>query len=92
MQDFQINQKYTAALKAMNYTVEQALRDFLILQLSGRIAFKSECEALERKYGMNFQAFERTLAQKVNAEDFAEEDDYMAWKFAEESRLFLQEQ
>jgi hypothetical protein len=93
MQDFQIDQKYTAALKAMNYTVEQALRDFLILQLSGRIAaFKSECEAFERKYGMNFQTFERKLARKVNAEDFAEEDDYMAWKFAQESRLFLQKQ
>ena len=93
MQDFQIDQKYTAALKAMNYTVEQALRDFLILQLSGRIAvFKSECEAFERKYGMNFQAFERAVAQKVNAEDFAQEDDYMAWKFAQESRLFLQNQ
>ena len=57
MQDVQIDQKYTVALKAMNYTVEQALRDFLILHLSGRIAaFKSECEAFERKYGMNFQA------------------------------------
>ena len=93
MQDFQIDQKYTSALKAMNYTVEQALRDFLILQLSGRIvAFKSECEAFERKYDMNFQTFERKLVQKINEEDFVEEDDYMAWKFAEDSRLFLQKQ
>lgn len=91
MQAFQIDQKYTSALKAMNYTVEQALRDFLILHLSERIStFKSECEAFEQKYGMNFQLFERKLAQKINEEDFSEEDDYMAWKFAEESRIFLQ--
>jgi len=74
MQISQIDQKYTSALKAINYTVEQALRDFLILHLSERIsAFKSECEAFERQ-----------------EEDFAEEDDYMAWKFAEESTKFLQ--
>lgn len=91
MQILQIDQKYTSALKAMNYTVEQALRDFLILHLSERSsAFKSECEAFERKYDMNFQLFEHKLSQKINEEDFAEEDDYMAWKFAEESTKFLQ--
>jgi len=91
MQIFQIDPKYTSALKAMNYTVEQALRDFLILHLSEKIsAFKSECEAFERKYNMNFQLFEHNLAEKINEEDFAEEDDYMAWKFAEESSKFLQ--
>lgn len=91
MRVFQIDAKYTSALKAMNYTVEQALQDFLIMRLSERIsAFKSECEAFERKYSMNFQLFERKLSQKINEEDFAEEDDYMVWKFAEESRIVLQ--
>lgn len=78
-------------------SVEEIFRDVeesdkrFILHLSERIsAFKSECEGFERKYSMNFQLFERKLSQKINEEDFAEEDDYTAWKFAEESRIFLQ--
>ena len=74
----------------MNYTVEQALRDFLILHLSERIsAFKSECETFEGKYSMNFQSFERKLSQKMNEEDFAEEGHIFLQKKLTEIPWFL---
>ena len=87
----EMDQKYLSALKILNYDVRHALEDFLILNISGKlIAFKDECDAFKKKYGLNFASFEKKLNKKINKENFQEEDDYMAWKFAEESRQFLQ--
>ena len=87
----QIDKKYLSALKIFNSNVENAVTDFLILNLSRKISeFQAECEALERKYETNFNTFEKRLNEKINEENFENEDDYMAWKFAEESKRFLQ--
>lgn len=82
---------YAEALEALNYTPEQALKDFLILTLSERITnFQMECEFYHAKYGMTFSQFSARNQKQINQESFREEDDFMAWKFAEESLDFLQ--
>jgi hypothetical protein len=85
-----IDEKYLAALKLMNYNVEDALADFIILNLSEKISeFNNECEIFERKYNIDFNSFEKKIIKKKNEENFEEEEDYMAWRFAVESRNFF---
>ena len=92
METLEIENKVLNGLKVMNHTAEEALKEFLLLNLSEKISeFKNECEFYESKYEMAFKAFEHYLKEKINDENFEEEDDYMAWKYAEESKLFLQE-
>lgn len=90
MQSLQIDEKYISALKTFNLNVEDALSEFIILNLSKRISeFRNECEMFEKKYEIDFQAFENRVKEKINEEVFEEEDDYLAWKFADESRSLL---
>lgn len=77
-------------LKALNYHDErEATIDFTILSASSKYAeFFEECHRFEEKYGMEYGEFERKIANKENEEDFGEEDDLMAWKFAKEGAEF----
>jgi len=91
MESLQIDKKYISALKIFNSNVEDALSEFIILNLSKKISeFKNECEIYEKKYRINFESFEGRLKEKINEENFEEDDDYMAWKFAEESKRLFQ--
>jgi hypothetical protein len=90
MESLQIDEKYVSALKTFNLKVEDALSEFIILNLSRKIAeFKNECEMFEKKYEIDFETFEDRIMEKINEEDFEEEDDYLAWKFADESKSLL---
>jgi hypothetical protein len=91
MQKQVVHEKYVSGLKLLNLTVDEALKDFLILNLSEKIAgFKSESSFFEKKYQTDIQSFQKRIQKKINAEDFDEDDDYLAWKFAEESKTYLQ--
>ena len=87
----QIDKKYISALKIINSNVVDALSEFIMLNLSKKISeFNAECEAFKTKYAKDFNSFEKQLKEKINEENFEQEDDYMEWKFAEESKSFLQ--
>ena len=90
MELIQIDDKYVAALKTFNLNVEDALSEFIILNLSKKISeFRNDCEMYEKKYDIDFKGFENRIKEKINDEDFEEDDDYLAWKFADESRSLL---
>lgn len=87
MESLQIDEKYISALKTFNINVEDALSEFIILNLSKKISeFRNECEMFEKKYRIDFKTFENRIKEKINEEVFEEEDDYLAWKFANESK------
>ena len=77
-------------LKALNYHNERdAAVDFSILSVSAKYAeFYDECQRYEKKYGIKYKEFENRISNKENEEDFEEEDDLMAWKFAKEGAEF----
>jgi len=80
-------------LSAINYTTEEAVKEFVILNLSDKIAkFKSECAFYSNKHCMNFSKFEKKIENRTNEENFEEYNDYMAWKFAEEQKECLSKQ
>jgi hypothetical protein len=74
-------------LKALNYTsVEEAALDIMSLSARSKYAeFHQEVKRLEEKYRMSFAAFQRIVEARVNEEDFEQEEDLMAWKFAQEA-------
>ena len=87
---FEKNKFLDQTLKALNYHDErEAAIDLTILSVSARYAeFSEECQRFEKKYGMEYGEFEKKISNKVNDEDFGEEDDLMAWKFAKEGAGF----
>ena len=84
------NKIFAETLKALNYHDErEAAIDLTILSVSARYAeFFDECQRYEKKYGIEYSEFEKRISNKENEEDFAEEDDLMAWKFAKEGAEF----
>lgn len=81
-------QKISAELlKALNYTsAEDAARDMIFLSAQSRYAeFNQEIRHFEEKYHMDLETFQRTVDVRVREEDFGQEEDLMAWKFAQEA-------
>lgn len=74
-------------LKALNYSsMEEAALDIMILSARSKYAeFRQEAKQFEEKYGMDFVPFQRTVEARINKEDFEQEEDLMAWKFAQEA-------
>ncbi|MBI5473505.1 MAG: hypothetical protein HY961_14270 [Ignavibacteriae bacterium] len=69
-------------LRNLGYSDEQALRDFAHLQASQKHAeLNLEASFFEQKYKMSFSQFEAMLKSRAE-ENFDNEDDYLAWKFA----------
>lgn len=52
--------------------------------------FKQDCAAFEHKPRMTFAAFEQHMQAQVE-ENFAAENDYLAWKVAEEGAAYCRE-
>jgi len=74
-------------LKALNYaSMEEAALDIMLLSARSKYAeFQQEVKRFEAKYGMNFAAFHSLVETRVNEEEFEQEEDLMAWKFAQEA-------
>lgn len=74
----------TTILKEIGISEKGAIREFALLTASQKLAeFNQECVALRHKYNMTFSEFEHKIKSRAE-EIFSEEEDYMAWKFAEE--------
>ncbi len=84
----------SAILKDLGYSDENALREFALLQASQKHAeLNLEESFFEQKYKMSFSQFEAMLKSRAE-ENFENEDDYLAWKFAhdgmKQSKLYLE--
>ena len=76
-------------LKALNYhNQKEVVVDLAILSASTKYAECSEeCQRFEEKYGISYEEFEKS-SDKENEENFSQEDDLMAWKFAKDGVEF----
>ena len=77
-------------LRALNYSsTEEAALEMVLLSARSRYAeFCQEVNQFEAKYAMDFNAFQRAMEAPMNRENFASEDDLMAWKFAHEAAQY----
>ncbi|MFH1674843.1 MAG: hypothetical protein ABIF87_15685 [Pseudomonadota bacterium] len=74
-------------LSSLHYSnIEEAGLDMLLLSAQANYSeFSSEAHQSEKKYRMKFEDFQKKVEEKIGEEDFGQEDDLMAWKFAQES-------
>ena len=77
-------------LEALHYTsAEEAALDMLLLSARSRYAeFTQEVKQFQEKYQMDFAAFQRLVETRMHEEDFAQEEDLMAWKFAQDAAAY----
>ena len=62
-----------------------ALNEITLLSAANQLAqFREECARFEEKYRMTLDAFERHVRARREQESFAEEEDLMAWRFADD--------
>jgi len=81
----------TMILQDLGISEQGALRSFALLNASQKLAeFKQECVAFQSKYRTTFSAFEKKIKAQPE-ENFGEEEDFMAWKFAEEGVAYWRE-
>ena len=73
----------------LSLSKNEALREIAFLSASQKLAeFKSETLFFEKKYGKTFKAFDKIFKKKSS--DFASENDWLVWKFAEASLRYWQ--
>ena len=48
--------------------------------------YEAECALYEKKYDASLESFLRKLEQKLNSENFTEEDDLLDWEYANSAR------
>ena len=81
----------TMILNDLGISEQGAIRGFALLNASQKLAeFNHECAAFRQKYNMPFSEFEKKNKSQT-VEVFAEEEDYMAWKFAEDGAIYWHE-
>ena len=80
-------------LSSLHYSnIEEAGIDMLLLSAQSNYSeFSNDVRFFEDKYHMKFEDFQQMLEQKVENEEFEQEDDLMAWKFAHESAQYWKE-
>ena len=80
-------------LEALHYTsTEEAALDMLLLSARSRCAeYSQEVQQFEAKYQMDFATFQRLVETRVHEEDFVQEEDLMAWRFAQEAADYWQQ-
>jgi hypothetical protein len=80
-------------LQALHYSsAEEAALDMLLLSARSRYAeFTQEVKQFEAKYQMNFATFQHLVETRVKEENFEQEEDLMAWKFAQDAVGYWQQ-
>lgn len=65
-------------------TESMVLREHLILTGLAKLSrYEAECSLFEKKYGESLESFKERVNQKLQREDFAQEDDLMDWEYAD---------
>ena len=77
-------------LEALHYTsAEEAALDMLLLSARSRYAeFAQEVKQFEAKYHLDLATFQRLVETRVHEEAFEQEEDLMAWKFAQDAAAY----
>jgi len=80
-------------LSSLHYSnIEEVGIDMVLLSAQSNYSeFYSDVRLFEDKYHMEFEDLQKMLEQKVENEEFEQEDDLVAWKFAQESAQYWKE-
>ena len=74
-------------LEKTGQTETMVLREHAILTILTKMSrYESECTLFEKKYGGSLESFRNRVEQKVNSENFVEEDDFLDWEYADSAR------
>ena len=88
-----VNNKLIPVLESLNYSVDDAVNEFLFLKVHNKISeYKNEIGFYVNKYDKNFFEFEEYINSIENSENIDEYNDYLAWKFADDSLNYYKSQ
>jgi len=88
-----VNNKFIPALEALNYNLNDAINEFLILKIHNKISeYKNEIIFYSNKYKKDLKEFEEYINSIENSENIDEYNDYLAWKFSFESLNYYENQ
>jgi hypothetical protein len=88
-----IDNKYIPALEALNYNINDAISEFILLKIHNKISeFKNEIDFYSNKYNSSFTDFEKYINNIQDSESMDEYNDYLSWKFSTESLGYYENQ
>lgn len=88
-----VNNKYIPVLESLNYNVNEAVSEFLLLKIHNKISeYKNELLYYSEKYKKSFTKFEEYINSIENSENIDEYNDYLAWKFSFDSLDYYENQ
>lgn len=88
-----VKDKFIPALESLNYNVNEAVNEFLLLKIFSKISeYKNEVLYFSKKYKKDFMKFENQINNTENTENISEYDDYLAWKFSKDSLNYYKQQ
>lgn len=88
-----VNNKLIPVLESLNYSVNDAISEFLLLKIHNKISeYKNEIYFHTKKYRKSFSEFEKYINSIENSENLVEYNDYLAWKFADDSLNYYENQ
>ncbi|MEN8120113.1 MAG: hypothetical protein ABFS35_07190 [Bacteroidota bacterium] len=88
-----VNNKYIPVLESLNYNVNEAVSEFLLLKIHNKVSeYKNELLYYSEKYKKSFTKFEEYINSIENSENIDEYNDYLAWKFSFDSLDYYENQ
>jgi len=76
----------------LNYdSLEDVAMDMIYLSAKSKLSeYQQEIDYYQNKYKKTFEEFKKDNSKLIEEEFFEEEDDLMAWQFAEENAQYWQ--
>ncbi|MBI3753136.1 MAG: hypothetical protein HY266_03700 [Deltaproteobacteria bacterium] len=86
-----INEKIKNIIRELEFKgVEDLIKDTVMTEIVCKVSnFSEEVEHFEKKYGKGFDDFNREY--EAGEENFSQYDDLMAWKFAQEGKVYWED-
>jgi hypothetical protein len=79
--------QFDEVLERTGQTETTILREHAILTIMTKLSrYEAECALYEKKYDASLESFLSKLEQKLNSENFTEEDDLLDWEYANSAR------
>ena len=79
--------QFDEVLERTGQTETTILREHAILTIMTKLSrYEAECALYEKKYDASLESFLSKLEQKLNSENFTEEDDLLDWEYADSAR------
>ncbi len=88
-----VNNKLIPVLESLNYSINEAVREFVFLKIHNKISgYKNEMSFYTKKFNKTFSEFEEYINGVDESENIDEYNDYLAWKFANDSLNYYKHQ